>query len=122
MRRSLGRIMAMVTRYRYLMMASWPRLLELAYWPSIQMILWGLINRYWQLQQGSSGEGFGLLIAAALLWDILYRAQLGVSLVFFEELYARNLGNLFVSPLRPFELAGSLILISLFLTLEFLLI
>ncbi len=114
---SLGRIMAMITRYRYLMMASWPRLLELAYWPTIQMILWGLINRYWLLQQGSNGEGLGLLIAAALLWDILYRAQLGVSLVFFEELYARNLGNLFVSPLRPFELAGSLLLISLFRTL-----
>jgi len=34
-----------------------------------------------------------------LLWDVLFRGQLGVSLTFIEELYARNLGNLFVSPL-----------------------
>jgi ABC-2 type transport system permease protein len=107
----------MVTRYGYLMLASWPRLLELAYWPTIQMILWGLINRYLMGQAGATLQGAGVLISAALLWDILYRAQLGVSLVFFEELYSRNLGNLFVSPLRPGELAGSLLIVSLLRTL-----
>ena len=33
-----------------------------------------------------------------LLWDVLFRGQLGVSLTFIEEIYARNLGNLFVAP------------------------
>ncbi|MEN9681098.1 MAG: hypothetical protein RLZZ627_991 [Pseudomonadota bacterium] len=116
-RASSRRIAAMVTRYGYLMLASWPRLLELAYWPTIQMILWGLINRYLMGQAGATLQGAGVLISAALLWDILYRAQLGVSLVFFEELYSRNLGNLFVSPLRPGELAGSLLIVSLLRTL-----
>lgn len=111
------RIGAMIMRYRFLMMASWPRLLELAYWPTVQMILWGLINRFMVTQSDWMAQSAGLLIAAALLWDVLYRAQLGVSLVFFEEMYARNLGNLFVSPLRPFELALSLLTISLLRTL-----
>ena len=109
---SLNRIRAMIVRYRYLMMASWPRLIELAYWPTIQMVLWGLINRFLAGQSDALAQTAGLLIAAALLWDVLYRAQLGVSLVFFEELYSRNLGNLFVSPLRPWELALSLLSIS----------
>ena len=44
-----------------------------------------------------------------LLWDVLFRGQLGVSLTFIEEMYARNLGNLFVSPLRLHEfIAGQL--------------
>ncbi len=116
-RASVRRVFAMVTRYGYLMLASWPRLLELAYWPTIQMILWGLINRYLMGQAGATLQGAGVLISAALLWDILYRAQLGVSLVFFEELYSRNLGNLFVSPLRPGELASSLLIVSLLRTL-----
>ena len=116
-RPSFRRISAMVTRYGYLMLASWPRLLELAYWPTIQMILWGLINQYLVGQAGATLQSAGILISAALLWDILYRAQLGVSLVFFEELYSRNLGNLFVSPLRPWELAGSLLIVSLLRTL-----
>ncbi len=114
---SLNRILAMVTRYRYLMMSSWPRLLELAYWPTVQMVLWGLINQYLAGQSAGIAQTAGLLIAAALLWDVLYRAQLGVSIVFFEEMYARNLGNLFVSPLRPHELALALLSVSFLRTL-----
>lgn len=109
---SLNRILAMVVRYLYLMLASWPRLIELAYWPTVQMVLWGLINRFLVGQSDWMAQAAGLLIAAALLWDVLFRAQLGVSIVFFEEMYSRNLGNLFVSPLRPLELALSLLTVS----------
>jgi ABC-2 type transport system permease protein len=114
---SLNRILAMVVRYLYLMRASWPRLFELAYWPTVQMILWGLINRFLAQQSAWVAQASGLLIAAVLLWDVLFRAQLGVSIVFFEEMYSRNLGNLFVSPLRPLELAWSLLAVSLLRTL-----
>lgn len=114
---SVGRIFAMVVRYLYLMRASWPRLLDLIYWPTVQMVLWGLINQFFAGHSQWVAEAAGLLIAAVLLWDVLFRAQLGVSVVFFEELYARNLGNLFVSPLRPIELALALLTISLLRTL-----
>jgi ABC-2 type transport system permease protein len=51
----------------------------------------------------------GFFIGAVLLWDVLFRGQLGVSLTFIEEFYARNLGNLFVSPLTlPEYIAGQL--------------
>jgi len=36
---SILRVSALVLRYRYLMRRSWPRVLELAYWPTVQMIL-----------------------------------------------------------------------------------
>ena len=52
---------------------------------------------------GSSARAGGALIGAVLLWDILFRGQLGFSISFLEEMWARNLGNLFVSPLRPLE-------------------
>jgi ABC-2 type transport system permease protein len=113
---SLNRILAMTVRYVYLMMASWPRLIELAYWPTVQMVLWGLINQFMVGQSEWMAQAAGLLIAAALLWDVLFRAQLGVSLVFFEEMYSRNLGNLFVSPLRPHELALAMLMVSLLRT------
>ena len=58
-----------------------------------------------------------MLIAAVLLWDVLFRGQLGVSLPFFEEMYARNLGHLFATPLRPYELVCALLVISLIRTL-----
>jgi ABC-2 type transport system permease protein len=62
-------------------------------------------------------QATGLFIAAVLLWDVFFRGQLGVSLAFFEEMYSRNLGHLFTSPLRPYELAIALVIISLLRTL-----
>jgi ABC-2 type transport system permease protein len=113
---SPGRIGAMVLRYLYLLRGSWPRVAELAYWPTVQMILWGFITQYLMRESSLLGHAAGLLIAAALLWDVLFRSQLGFSVVFFEELHSRNLGHLFVSPLRPHELICSLMVISLLRT------
>lgn len=114
---SLRRIYAMVLRHVYLMRKSWPRLLELAYWPSVQMILWGFIASFFAAHSSWVAQAPGVLIAAVLLWDVLFRSQLGVSLTFFEEMYSRNLGHLFVSPLRPYELVISKLTISLLRTL-----
>jgi ABC-2 type transport system permease protein len=114
---SLARIGALVLRYLYLLRGSWPRVLELAYWPTMQMILWGFITRFFMTDSSVLGQAAGLLISGVLLWDVLFRSQLGVSVVFFEELHSRNLGHLFVSPLRPWELIGALVLISMLRTL-----
>jgi ABC-2 type transport system permease protein len=112
-----GRIYAMILRYVYLMRRSWPRILELAYWPTVQMVLWGFINNFYATHSDWVAQAAGLLIAAVLLWDVMFRGQLGVSLAFYEELYSRNLGQLFVSPLRPGELVAALLGISLIRTL-----
>ncbi|TVP79543.1 ABC transporter permease [Thioalkalivibrio sp.] len=114
---SLIRIYAMVLRHIYLLRGSWPRVLELAYWPVMQMILWGFITQFFMGHSEWVAQAAGLLLAAVLLWDVLFRAQLGVTLPFFEELYSRNLGHLFVSPLRPWELIVSLLGISTVRTL-----
>lgn len=114
---SLGRILAMVLRYAYLMRNSWPRLLELVYWPTMQMVLWGFITQFLVTNSSWVAQTAGLLIAAVLLWDVLFRGQLGVSLTFFEEMYSRNLGHLFVSPLRAHELVTAMLFVSLVRTL-----
>jgi ABC-2 type transport system permease protein len=114
---SLRRIAAMVLRYLFLLRNSWPRVLEMVYWPTVQLILWGFITRFFLTHSTWLAQASGVLISAVLLWDVLYRGQLGVSLMFFEEMYARNLGHLFVSPLRPYEMALSLLTMSLIRTL-----
>lgn len=114
---SPARIYAMVLRYIYLLRRSWPRVLELAYWPTMQMILWGFITQFMQTSSTWLAQASGVLLAGVLLWDVMFRGQLGVSTVFFEEMYSRNLGHLFVSPLRPYELVCALLVISLIRTL-----
>ena len=113
---SIRRIGAVALRHLYLMRSSWPRVLEMVYWPTVQMILWGFITLYLQGNSSLIAKASGLLLSGVLLWDVLFRGQLGIALVFMEEMWSRNLGHLFVSPLRPYEMVASLLLMSLIRT------
>jgi ABC-2 type transport system permease protein len=114
---SLRRIAALVLRHLYLLRGSWPRVFELMYWPTVQMILWGFITVFLVGRSSWVAQASGVLISAVLLWDVLFRGQLGVSIVFLEEMWSRNLGQLFVSPLRPLEMCAALVTMSLIRTL-----
>ena len=114
---SARRIAAMVLRHLYLLRSSWPRIFELMYWPTIQMILWGFITLFLATTSSYIAEAAGVLISAVLLWDVLFRGQLGFSLSFLEEVWSRNLGNLCVSPLKTGEFLTALMVMSLLRTL-----
>ena len=110
---SLRRIWGLMYRHLALYRRSWPRLLELMYWPTLQMLIWGFTASY----VASRGTGGPLLAASALLggvllWEVALRTQMGVSISFLEELWSRNLGHLFVSPIRPGEMLAALLAIS----------
>lgn len=111
------RVAAMVLRHTYLMRKSWIRIVETAYWPTMNMILWGFIAQFLATNSSWVAQVPGVLVTALLLWEILFRGQLGLALAFLEELYSRNLGHLFVSPLRPYELIISMIVVSFIRTL-----
>ena len=100
---SWRRIAAMIERYWYLLRSSWPRLLELVYWPAVQMLMWGFLQLYIGQNAGYFARAGGTFIGAVLLWDILFRGQLGFSVSFLEEMWSRNLANLMISPLKPIE-------------------
>jgi len=106
------RVAAMVLRYWYLLRASWPRLLDLIYWPAVQMLMWGFLQLYISQNAGFFARAGGTFIGAVLLWDILFRGQLGFSISFLEEMWSRNLANLMISPLRPVEFVLALIVMS----------
>src|ERR1700733_800597 len=110
---SLNRVNAMVRRYWYLLRSSWPRILDLIYWPTVQMLMWGFLQLYVSQNSNFFAQASGVFIGAVLLWDILFRGQLGFSICFLEEMYARNLGNLMMSPLRPVELIAALMIMSI---------
>ena len=114
---SFRRVWAMMLRHLYVLRRSWPRILELAYWPTVQMVLWGFITNFFLQHSSWVADAAGVLISAVLLWDVLFRANLGVSLTFIEEMWSRNLGQLFVSPLRPLELVFAVMAMSAIRTL-----
>jgi ABC-2 type transport system permease protein len=125
--------------YRHLILyrRSWPRLVEIAYWPTLQLLIWGFTATFFSRNHGGSGALDGgaaaltsggaaaltnggaaalagsALIGGVLLWEITLRGQMGVTVTFLEDIWSRNLGHVFVSPLRPTELILSLLSVSL---------
>lgn len=112
------RIWGLMYRHLALYRRSWPRLLELMYWPVLQMIVWGFVTAYLAGVQGDGASiAAGVLLGGVLLWEITLRAQMGFAISFLEEVWSRNLGHLFVSPLRPWELVAGLAAMSVLRTL-----
>lgn len=114
---SFRRMGAMVLRYYYLLRSSWPRLFEMMYWPTVQLLTWGFLQNYIAAAGAAApsrtGMAAGVLIGAVLLWDILLRGQQGFSFSFLEEMWSRNVANLLMSPLRMPEFVGAMMTISL---------
>ncbi len=113
---SVSRVGAMVLRYWYLLKGSWPRILELGYWPSMNLLMWGFLQTYLNEESNVFVMAGGTLVGAVLLWDMLFRGQLGFAISFFEEMWSRNFGHLMVSPLRPIEFVAALTTMSILRT------
>ena len=112
----LSRIFALFIRYYFLLRSSCPRIIEIAYWPTMQMVVWGFVSQHFAPSSPELTAG-GLLVSVVLVWDTLFRSHISYTLSFLEEMWSRNLGNLFVSPLRPWELVMALASISFLRTL-----
>ena len=111
----LRRLWALALRHVYLHIGSWPRILEMLYWPIINMLMWSFASVYVTRQFGvTSSAGISAsLIAGALLNELSMRVSINSLMLFLEEVWSRNLGHLFASPLKISEYAVGLITVSL---------
>jgi ABC-2 type transport system permease protein len=97
------RISALVLRYTFLYTRSVPRVLEMFFWPVMDLLVWGFLSVYLMQFQNRVPGAVTFLLGSMIFWDILYRAQQAVTISFLEDIWARNLLNLFVSPIRVGE-------------------
>jgi ABC-2 type transport system permease protein len=109
---SLSRVGALIQRHAYLYQRSLPRIMEIFFWPLMDLLVWGFITVYLREFDLRLPRFVGFFLGALILWDILYRAQQGISISFLEEVWSKNLLNLFVSPMRPCEFLVALMTIS----------
>jgi ABC-2 type transport system permease protein len=110
----LHRIIAVLTRHLFLYRRSLPRLMEIFYWPFLDLVVWGFITVYLMRFQGQLPGVVTFFLGALILWDVLFRAQQGITISFLEEIWARNLMNLFASPLKPSEFLAATMAMSVF--------
>jgi len=111
------RIYALSLRHLYLIKSSLPRILDLIYWPTIQIILWGFISMFFTLHSDYYNHTAGVILSAAILYDFLFRSSISFNMLFLEEIWSRNFTNLFVAPLKVSEIITALTATALLRTL-----
>ncbi|MBX9944585.1 MAG: ABC transporter permease [Reyranella sp.] len=114
---SIGRIRALVMRHIHLWSGSVMRIIDSIYWPAVQMVMWGFLTQFLAGQTSFVGQAFGVLLGGLLLWEVVVRGNLSLSIAFLEEMWSRNLGHLFVSPIRSWEMATGIVIVALLRTL-----
>ena len=111
------RIWGLMYRHLALYRRSWPRVLELMYWPVLQMLVWGFVTAWLAgVQNNTASVTAGVLLGGVLLWEVTLRSQMGFAISFLEEIWSRNLGHIFVATLRPHELVAGLVAMSMLRT------
>ena len=110
---NLKKIYALGLRHLYLIMNSFPRVLDLIYWPSIQITLWGFISNFFASHSTYYNNAVGVILTCAILYDFLFRTSIGFNMLFLEEIWSRNFTNLFIAPIKKSEILISLILTAL---------
>jgi ABC-2 type transport system permease protein len=102
------RIQAVIRRHWYVTIHSPTRLIELGFWPVVDLVLWGLITTFLLGAGAKLPVPVSFFLGAVILWDLVFRSKNAVALCLLEEAHSRNLISMFASPVTPTEyLAGA---------------
>lgn len=105
---NLSVIQALVMRYLFLYTRTPVRLVELFFWPLVHLLVWGYLTVFLQRHTGDAFPyEITFLIGAVILWDVLFRAQQGVAIFFLEDVWSRNLLNIFAAPVTTADYLGA---------------
>jgi len=112
-----SKIIGLSLRHVYLIKGSFPRILDLIYWPTIQIFLWGFISKFFTLSSSYYNNTVGIILSAAILYDFLFRSSISYNMMFLEEIWSRNFTNLFIAPIKLSEIITALTFTAIFRTL-----
>ncbi len=105
------RIKAYVLRHLYEIGATLDRKVDIVFWPTIDLLTFGLLSVYINKLNGAAGI-VGAILGGLILWTLVYNIQRDISVSLLEEAWSRNLYNLISSPLRPGEIIMAILFLS----------
>lgn len=100
---SLRRIIGMNKRYYYSLLHSYDRLSDMFYWPIMDILIWGLTGLYFASLSQNPQQATNMLLTGIIFWIITWRSQYEITINLLNEMWDRNLVNIFSSPLRLSE-------------------
>lgn len=111
------RIYAILLRHLYMLRRSYEHIINLFYWITLDLLLWGITASYFQQFTPDAKSVIFMIVSGVLLWNVTHRTQLEINIGILEELWNKNLINIFVSPLQIKEYVSGLVILSIVKTL-----
>jgi ABC-2 type transport system permease protein len=100
-------IKALLMKYMFVCSRNTFRAMDVFFWPLMDLFVWGFLSIYMLKVSHALPSLITFLIGATILWNVLYRAQHAVSVMFLEDVWSRNLLNIFVAPIKTSEYVGA---------------
>jgi ABC-2 type transport system permease protein len=107
------RVGALLLRYLLLIRRDYSRVVDLVYWPLLDITVWGLFTVFLYRAQFQVPNALAMLLGGAILWNVFLRAAQDVSVCFLEDVWARSVVTVFASPLTFTEFGVSVMLVGL---------
>lgn len=109
----LYRIWAVILRYTFLFKHSLDRQVDAFYWPTVDLVLWGVTSTYLASKTSFGHTAVVMIVSGIILWIMLWRGQYEFTVNILEDMWNKNLVNMFVSPLKLSEWIAAFVTLGL---------
>jgi ABC-2 type transport system permease protein len=113
---NLNRIVAVILRQAYEARRNPDRVMDMLYWPILDVFLWGFLTVYLARSSNLKPGLITFLLGSAILWGVFRAFQRDMTIGLLSDLWSRNLGNMFSTPLTISEYMTALVAVNLFKT------
>ena len=87
------RVWAVILWHMYNFYHTWDRIVDAFYWPSLDIIVWGLTISSLQKQGTGTAFQIAMILVGVVLWYVLWRGQYEITVNLLEELWAENFAD-----------------------------
>ena len=105
----LHRINAVIVRHIYESRRNFDRVVDMIWWPVLDIVMWGFFTVYLSHNNRLQPNTVSCLLGGIILWGTFYSFQRDMAIGFIDELWCRNLINLFSTPLTLAEYMAGLL-------------
>lgn len=108
----MHRVSAIILRHYFEAKHNFDRVMDMIYWPVIDVVVWGFLTIYLSRNNLAEINVAAVLLGAVILWSTFFSFQRDLAVGFLDELWSRNLLNLFSTPLTIWEYITGLVTIN----------
>ena len=99
----IHRIFAIVLRNLYTFRRTTERIFDAFYTPALNLVIWGITGAYISKISENLTPILLLIVSGLSFWLLVERSQYESNVALLEDIWTKNISNIFISPLKFWE-------------------